>query len=77
MFSFRYDGTSYNIRRSVSILVVAVIGTRPDCLTGTYKDVSPVPISCFGDREETVYSLWQPSGLQGRVFASRKEHARQ
>ena len=61
MFSFRYEDTSYSIRRSASVLVVAVIGTRPGRLTGTYKDVSPVPISCFGDREETVNSLWQPS----------------
>jgi len=31
-----------------------VIGTRPDRLTRTYKDISPVLISRFGDREETV-----------------------
>jgi len=55
MFSFRYEDTSYNIHRSASELVVAAIGTRPDRLTGPYKDVSPFPISCFGYREETVY----------------------
>ena len=57
-FSFRYsddEDTSYKIlRRLATKLLAAVIGTRPDRLTHTYKDISPVPTSCFGDREETV-----------------------
>lgn len=34
--------------------MAAIIGTRPDRLTRNYKDISPVIISRFGDREETV-----------------------
>jgi len=56
--SIRYsddEDTSYKIRcRSATKLLAAVIGTRPDRLTRTYKDVSSVPISRFGDREESV-----------------------
>ncbi|KAF8168473.1 armadillo-type protein [Crassisporium funariophilum] len=48
------EDTSYKIRRSATKLLAGVIGTRPDRLTRTYKDVSPVLISRFGDREETV-----------------------
>lgn len=32
----------------------AVIGTRPELLASIYKDISPVLISRFGDREENV-----------------------
>jgi cullin-associated NEDD8-dissociated protein 1 len=53
------EDTSYKIRRSATKLLSAVIGTRPDRLTRTYKDISPVLISRFGDREETVrLEIW-------------------
>ncbi|KAJ3507237.1 hypothetical protein NLJ89_g6418 [Agrocybe chaxingu] len=53
------EDTSYKIRRSATKLLAAVIGTRPDRLTKTYKDISPVLISRFGDREETVrLEIW-------------------
>lgn len=36
-----------------------MIGTRPELLVALYKDVSPVLISRFGDREETVrLEIW-------------------
>ncbi|KAF8907661.1 armadillo-type protein [Gymnopilus junonius] len=53
------EDTSYKIRRSATKLLAAVIGTRPDRLTRTYKDISPVLISRFGDREENVrLEIW-------------------
>ncbi|PPQ69227.1 hypothetical protein CVT25_006944 [Psilocybe cyanescens] len=53
------EDTSYKIRRSATKLLSAVIGTRPDRLTRTYKDISPILISRFGDREETVrLEIW-------------------
>lgn len=48
------EDTSYKIRRSATKLLAAVIGTRPELLTAIYKDISPVLISRFGDREENV-----------------------
>ncbi|KAK2459779.1 hypothetical protein APHAL10511_008211 [Amanita phalloides] len=48
------EDTSYKIRRSATKLISALIGTRPELLSTIYKDVSPVLISRFGDREETV-----------------------
>ncbi|TEB18995.1 ARM repeat-containing protein, partial [Coprinellus micaceus] len=48
------EDTSYKIRRSATKLLAAVIGTRPELLTTIYKDISPVVISRFGDREENV-----------------------
>lgn len=61
-FFIRYsddEDTSYKIRRSATKLLAAVIGTRPDRLTRTYRDISPVLISRFGDREETVrLEIW-------------------
>ncbi|EPQ61385.1 hypothetical protein GLOTRDRAFT_30890 [Gloeophyllum trabeum ATCC 11539] len=48
------EDTSYKIRRSATKLLAAIIGTRPEQLVTLYKDVSPVLISRFGDREETV-----------------------
>ncbi|KAI3602368.1 cullin-associated nedd8-dissociated protein 1 [Moniliophthora roreri] len=48
------EDTSYKIRRSATKLLAAIIATRPEMLTTIYKDVSPVLISRFGDREETV-----------------------
>jgi cullin-associated NEDD8-dissociated protein 1 len=48
------EDTSYKIRRSATKLLAAVVGTRPELLISLYKDVSPVLISRFGDREETV-----------------------
>ncbi|PFH48269.1 hypothetical protein AMATHDRAFT_65821 [Amanita thiersii Skay4041] len=48
------EDTSYRIRRAATKLINAIIGTRPELLVSIYKDVSPVLISRFGDREETV-----------------------
>ncbi|KIJ68853.1 hypothetical protein HYDPIDRAFT_82664 [Hydnomerulius pinastri MD-312] len=48
------EDTSYKIRRSATKLLSALIVTRPELLISLYKDVSPVLISRFGDREETV-----------------------
>lgn len=48
------EDTSYKIRRSAIKVLAAVIGTRPELLTAIYKEVSPVLISRFADREETV-----------------------
>ncbi|KAJ6620154.1 armadillo-type protein [Mycena sp. CBHHK59/15] len=48
------EDTSYKIRRSATKLLAAIVGTRPELLASIYKDVSPVLISRFGDREETV-----------------------
>jgi cullin-associated NEDD8-dissociated protein 1 len=54
---YRYsddEDTSYKIRRSATKLLAAVIGTRPELLAAIYKDISPVLISRFSDREENV-----------------------
>lgn len=48
------EDTSYKIRRSATKLLSAVVGTRPELLVSLYKEVSPILISRFGDREETV-----------------------
>ncbi|OAX40483.1 TIP120-domain-containing protein [Rhizopogon vinicolor AM-OR11-026] len=48
------EDTSYKIRRASTKLLAAVITTHPELLTSLYKEVSPVLISRFGDREETV-----------------------
>ncbi|KAF9261953.1 TIP120-domain-containing protein [Marasmius fiardii PR-910] len=48
------EDTSYKIRRSATKLLAALIATRPELLSVIYKEVSPVLISRFGDREETV-----------------------
>ena len=48
------EDTSYKIRRSATKLLSAVIVTRPELLASLYKGVSPVLISRFNDREETV-----------------------
>lgn len=57
------EDTSYKIRRSATKLLAAVIGTRPELLTILYKEVSPVLISRFGDREETVrVEVWATYG---------------
>ena len=56
-FALRYsddEDTSYKIRRSATKLLAGIIATRPELLITMYKDVSPVLISRFGDREETV-----------------------
>ncbi|KAF7297547.1 Cullin-associated nedd8-dissociated protein 1 [Mycena kentingensis (nom. inval.)] len=53
------EDTSYKIRRAATKLLAAVVGTRPELLSALYKDVSPVLISRFGDREETVrLEIW-------------------
>jgi cullin-associated NEDD8-dissociated protein 1 len=67
------EDTSYKIRRSATKLLAAVIGTRPELLVALYKDVSPVLISRFGDREETVRTeIWATYGAllnQTKVYA--------
>ncbi|EIN13285.1 ARM repeat-containing protein [Punctularia strigosozonata HHB-11173 SS5] len=66
------EDTSYKIRRAATKLLAAVIGTRPDLLAALYKEVSPVLISRFGDREETVrLEVWATYNTllhQTRVF---------
>lgn len=61
-YSCRYsddEDTSYKIRRSATKLLASVITTRPELLVSTYKEISPVLISRFGDREETVrLEIW-------------------
>lgn len=58
------EDTSYKIRRSATKLLAAIIDTRPELLTALYKDVSPVLISRFGDREETVrLEVWATYGV--------------
>ncbi|KAI0075919.1 ARM repeat-containing protein [Panus rudis PR-1116 ss-1] len=58
------EDTSYKIRRSATKLLAAVIATRPELLVTLYKEVSPVLISRFGDREETVrLEIWATYGL--------------
>ncbi|THG96420.1 hypothetical protein EW026_g5420 [Hermanssonia centrifuga] len=58
------EDTSYKIRRSATKLLAAVIGTRPELLVTLYKEVSPVLISRFGDREETVrVEIWATYGI--------------
>ncbi|TBU30790.1 TIP120-domain-containing protein [Dichomitus squalens] len=58
------EDTSYKIRRSATKLLAAVVATRPELLTMLYKEVSPVLISRFGDREETVrLEVWSTYGV--------------
>ncbi|KAI0638875.1 ARM repeat-containing protein [Trametes polyzona] len=76
------EDTSYKIRRSATKLLAAVIATRPELLTTLYKEVSPVLISRFGDREETVrlevwstYSvLLTQTGVYGGTPQSNAEY---
>jgi cullin-associated NEDD8-dissociated protein 1 len=48
------EDTSYKIRRSATKLLAAILSTRPDALSFLLKEVSPILISRFGDREQTV-----------------------
>ncbi|KAF7318032.1 Cullin-associated nedd8-dissociated protein 1 [Mycena chlorophos] len=48
------EDASYKIRRAATKLLAAIVGTHPELLSSLYKEVSPVLISRFGDREETV-----------------------
>lgn len=58
------EDTSYKIRRSATKLLAAIIDTRPELLVALYKDVSPVLISRFGDREQTVrLEVWATYGI--------------
>lgn len=58
------EDTSYKIRRAATKLLAAVVGTRPELLVTLYKEVSPVLISRFGDREETVrVEVWATYGV--------------
>lgn len=57
------EDTSYKIRRASTKLLSALIETRPEMLSSLYKDVSPVLIQRFGDREETVrLEVWAAYG---------------
>lgn len=58
------EDMSYKTRRSATKLLAAVISTRPELLSTIYKDVSPVLISRFGDREVTVkLEIWSTYSL--------------
>ncbi|TFY60061.1 hypothetical protein EVJ58_g5390 [Rhodofomes roseus] len=68
------EDMSYKVRRSATKLLAAIIATRPELLTTLYKEVSPVLISRFGDREETVrVEVWSTYGVllqQTRVYGT-------
>ncbi|KZT08972.1 TIP120-domain-containing protein [Laetiporus sulphureus 93-53] len=74
------EDTSYKIRRSATKLLAAVIGTRPELLATLYKEVSPILIFRFGDREETVRvevwttyaSLLKQTGVYGEVVQTKE-----
>ncbi|KAG8930309.1 hypothetical protein FRC03_000633 [Tulasnella sp. 419] len=58
------EDTSYKVRRSATKLLGAIIATRPELLVTLYRTVSPVLISRFGDREESVkLEVWSTYGL--------------
>jgi len=73
------EDTSYKTRRSATKVLAAVIGTRPELLSKVYQNVSPVLISRFGDREESVkIEVWatyvvllNQTGVYGRGPDSR------
>jgi cullin-associated NEDD8-dissociated protein 1 len=73
------EDTSYKTRRSATKVLAAVIGTRPELLSKVYQNVSPVLISRFGDREESVkIEVWatyvvllNQTGVYGRGPESR------
>lgn len=71
------EDTSYKIRRSATKLLSALIETRPEMLTSLYKDVSPVLIQRFGDREETVrLEVWATYGAllsQTKVYGGASQ----
>lgn len=48
------EDTSYKTRRAATKVLASFIETHPERLVSIYKEVSPVLISRFGDREETV-----------------------
>ncbi|TFK71706.1 TIP120-domain-containing protein [Pluteus cervinus] len=48
------EDTSYKIRRSATKVLAGVIATRPELLVSIHKEVAPVLITRFGDREESV-----------------------
>jgi cullin-associated NEDD8-dissociated protein 1 len=53
------EDQSYKIRRSATKLLSSIIATRPELLVPLYREVSPILISRFGDREETVrLEIW-------------------
>ncbi|KAI5120871.1 hypothetical protein M0805_008243 [Coniferiporia weirii] len=72
------EDTSYKIRRSATKLLGALIETRPEMLTSLYKDVSPVLIQRFGDREGTVrLEVWATYGAllsQTKVYGGIPQH---
>lgn len=55
---------SFKTRRSATKLLSAIINTRPELLSTIFRDVSPVLISRFGDREPTVkLEIWSTYGI--------------
>lgn len=71
------EDSSYKIRRSATKLLGAIIDTRPELLVTLYKEVSPVLISRFGDREVTVrlevWSTYAALLRQSAVFAGGQQ----
>lgn len=48
------DDVSWKVRRAAAKCLAAVLGSRPEMLTDFYKNVSPILISRFKEREDTV-----------------------
>lgn len=73
------EDTSYKIRRSAAKVLAAIIETRPELLSVLYRDVSPVLISRFGDREETVklevWATYRSLLNQTRVYGGLNSRA--
>jgi cullin-associated NEDD8-dissociated protein 1 len=71
------EDTSYKVRRSATKLLASIIATRPELLLSIYRDVSPVLISRFGDREETVkLEVWSTYVVllnQTRVYGANPQ----
>ncbi len=58
------EDTSYKVRRSAVKLLSSIIETRPELLPTMYTTVSPVLISRFGDREDSVkLEIWSAYAL--------------
>lgn len=57
------EETSYRIRRSATKRLLPLIETRSELLTTFYKDISPVLVQPFGDREQTgCLDVWVAYG---------------
>lgn len=54
------DDVSWKVRRSSAKVLAAEIATRPELLTTFWTNVSPILISRFNEREESVKNeIWQ------------------